>query len=181
VQPIKSSYSNSSNTCVDSAAGVPEGWRESLFREFPLVSDIGLDEVEHHCEWTLQQDRKRLHAMLAAPQPEGKAPVGEVRFDPRPVDVPASIWIDRDVEWITPLADLPIGTQLYASAPPEAKPPACCGGECTGQCDGNPVLQESAREWSLRTAYKVKLDDGTIVEYCRGNKLNRLTGARKDG
>jgi hypothetical protein len=33
---------------------------------FPLFDDDGLDEEKHHCEWTLQQDRKRLHAMLGA-------------------------------------------------------------------------------------------------------------------
>ena len=42
---------------------VPAGLIE---REFPLFDDNGLDENKHHCEWALQQDRKRLHAMLAA-------------------------------------------------------------------------------------------------------------------
>lgn len=32
---------------------------------FPLFDDAGLDEHEHCCEWSLQQDRKRLHASLA--------------------------------------------------------------------------------------------------------------------
>lgn len=35
-----------------------------ILNEFPLLDDEGLDEDKHHCEWTLQQDRKRLHAML---------------------------------------------------------------------------------------------------------------------
>ena len=43
-----------------------QGWRSSLLREFPLLDDAGLNEHEHCCEWALQQDRKRLHAMLAA-------------------------------------------------------------------------------------------------------------------
>ena len=38
---------------------------------FPLFDEEGLDEDEHCCEWSLQQDRKRLHAMLKA------APGGE--------------------------------------------------------------------------------------------------------
>jgi hypothetical protein len=43
---------------------VPVGLIE---REFPLFDDNGLDENKHHCEWALQQDRKRLHAMPAEP------------------------------------------------------------------------------------------------------------------
>ncbi|CAB5224377.1 hypothetical protein UFOVP393_65 [uncultured Caudovirales phage] len=44
---------------------------QQILAAFPLLDDGGLDQEEHHCEWTLQQDRKRLHAMLAAaPQPE---------------------------------------------------------------------------------------------------------------
>ena len=33
--------------------------------EFPLFDDEGLDQEKHHCEWAMQQDRKRLHAALA--------------------------------------------------------------------------------------------------------------------
>lgn len=47
--------------------GKGETLRESLFREFPLLEDHGLDEVEHHCEWNIQQERKRLHALLNKP------------------------------------------------------------------------------------------------------------------
>ena len=36
-----------------------------ILEAFPLLDEEGLDEEKHHCEWTLQQDRKRLHAMLA--------------------------------------------------------------------------------------------------------------------
>lgn len=39
---------------------------EALEQGFPLLSDDGLDEVEHHCEWVIQQERKRLHTILAA-------------------------------------------------------------------------------------------------------------------
>ena len=38
---------------------------EELEREFPLFDDEGLDEIKHHCEWALLQDRKRLHQLLA--------------------------------------------------------------------------------------------------------------------
>ena len=46
--------------------GVPEGWRTELLNHFPLLEDEGLDEGAHHCEWAVQQERKRLHAMLSA-------------------------------------------------------------------------------------------------------------------
>jgi hypothetical protein len=53
-------------------------WRERYYRQhvlkpehvqeilakFPLFDDEGLDEEEHCCEWTLQQERKRLHAII---------------------------------------------------------------------------------------------------------------------
>lgn len=47
-----------------------------LAQEFPLLDDAGLDEAAHHCEWAIQQERKRLHALLTAhrdsnPQEEG--------------------------------------------------------------------------------------------------------------
>jgi len=41
---------------------------EALEHEFPLLPDDGLDEVAHHCEWAIQQDRKRLHALIATHQ-----------------------------------------------------------------------------------------------------------------
>lgn len=46
--------------------GCEMGLVETLEKGFPLLSDEGLDEVEHHCEWAVQQDRKRLHTILAA-------------------------------------------------------------------------------------------------------------------
>lgn len=58
--------------------------------------------------------------ILTAPQQmtaQGEA-VGVIRLDPRPADVPASIWVDREVEWIVPLADLPVGTKLYTGSQP---------------------------------------------------------------
>ena len=36
----------------------------TLRNSFPLLDDNGLDETEHHCEWHIQQQRKRLHAIL---------------------------------------------------------------------------------------------------------------------
>lgn len=36
----------------------------ALRNSFPLLDDNGLDETENHCEWHIQQQRKRLHATL---------------------------------------------------------------------------------------------------------------------
>lgn len=62
------------------AAPVPDAAK--LLSAFPLFDDEGLNENEHCCEWTLQQDRKRLHAMLSAtPQSapvQAAAPVPEI-------------------------------------------------------------------------------------------------------
>lgn len=46
------------------APSVSEEWREKLLAGFPLLDEEGLCQEKHHCEWTLLQDRKRLHAML---------------------------------------------------------------------------------------------------------------------
>ena len=48
----------------------PVAWVEQIMSAFPLFDDKGLDEEKHHCEWTLQQDRKRLHAMLKTTPPQ---------------------------------------------------------------------------------------------------------------
>ena len=50
-------WSNGEEVKRDALAG-------KILGAFPLFDDDGLDEEKHHCEWTLQQDRKRLHAML---------------------------------------------------------------------------------------------------------------------
>ena len=42
---------------------------ERLRSEFPLFDDDGLCEHEHHCEFTLLQERKRLHGMLSETPP----------------------------------------------------------------------------------------------------------------
>lgn len=42
-----------------------EGLVKALEAEFPLLDDNGLDETLHHCEWAIQQERKRLHAALS--------------------------------------------------------------------------------------------------------------------
>jgi hypothetical protein len=44
---------------------------EALRTEFPLFDDEGLDQEKHHCEWSMQHDRKRLHRLLT--KLEGKA------------------------------------------------------------------------------------------------------------
>ena len=40
------------------------GSASKLMREFPLFDESGLDSVEHCCEWSLNEDRKRLHRLL---------------------------------------------------------------------------------------------------------------------
>ncbi len=40
--------------------------RDKLKVCFPLLDEVGLEEEIHCCEWILQQERKRLHAALAA-------------------------------------------------------------------------------------------------------------------
>lgn len=55
---------------------------EALTQEFPLFDDDGLDETEHQCEWAMQQDRKRLHhilAMCSSHQPTGLTRPAEPR------------------------------------------------------------------------------------------------------
>lgn len=37
---------------------------KGLLQDFPLFDEDGLDQVEHCCEWCLNQDRKRLHSWL---------------------------------------------------------------------------------------------------------------------
>ena len=44
---------------------------EALEQGFPLLSDDGLDEVEHHCEWVIQRERKRVHSILATHRKQG--------------------------------------------------------------------------------------------------------------
>lgn len=44
---------------------------EALEQGFPLLSDVGLDEVEHHCEWVIQRERKRVHSILATYRNQG--------------------------------------------------------------------------------------------------------------
>lgn len=53
---------------------------QQILEAFPLVADEGLDQEKHCCEWALQQDRKRLHAMLATPPLPAQEPVGSVRW-----------------------------------------------------------------------------------------------------
>jgi|GEM_PF-6882202 len=36
-----------------------------LFNSFPLLDENGLDSDIHHCEWSIQQERKRLHSIIA--------------------------------------------------------------------------------------------------------------------
>lgn len=50
------------------------GLVKALEKGFPLLSDEGLDEVEHHCEYVIQGERKRVHSILAAHRKGGDAP-----------------------------------------------------------------------------------------------------------
>lgn len=45
---------------------------EQLQSAFPLFDEAGLSETEHHCEWSVLQERKRLHAIL---NPAPAAPI----------------------------------------------------------------------------------------------------------
>lgn len=63
------------------APSVPEEWREKLLLEFPLFDDEGLCQEKHYCEWTLQQDRKRLHALLQSAEGRSSQTHNEVRHD----------------------------------------------------------------------------------------------------
>ena len=38
--------------------------KEDLIRQFPLFDENGLDSEAHCCEWSLNEDRKRLHHLL---------------------------------------------------------------------------------------------------------------------
>lgn len=38
--------------------------KEDLMRQFPLFDENGLDSEAHCCEWSLNEDRKRLHNLL---------------------------------------------------------------------------------------------------------------------
>jgi len=101
---------------------------QEILAAFPLFDEQGLDEEKHHCEWTLLQDRKRLHAMLAAPAAQ-----------PAPVQPVA--WIEHhkggdNLEWDNPGGKC---TPLYTTPP--ARPA--------------PVLE--GRDWSLLEATQESL------------------------
>ena len=42
-----------------------------LAESFPLLDDNGLDADIHHCEWAIQQERKRLHALISTFRTQG--------------------------------------------------------------------------------------------------------------
>lgn len=46
---------------------------DEIRAEFPLFDDADLDQEKHHCEWSVQQDRKRLNTLLDTLQAQ---PVG---------------------------------------------------------------------------------------------------------
>lgn len=90
---------------------VPEEWRLRILSEFPLLDDDGLDQEKHHCEWSIQQDRKRLHSILAGtPQPEGDGWVKCSERLPEPRDsgrkAPNGILVKFDTGRITQIHDI---------------------------------------------------------------------------
>ena len=44
---------------------------DEIFNSFPLLDEAGLDPDIHHCEWSIQQERKRLHALISTYRPQG--------------------------------------------------------------------------------------------------------------
>ena len=71
-------------------AAVPEEWCDKLLAEFPLLDDEGLCQEKHHCEWTLQQDRKRLHTLLQSTPQEPTVPDDRVSQDESTLTMAAS-------------------------------------------------------------------------------------------
>ena len=53
-----------------------------ILEAFPLLDEKGLDQEQHHCEWVLQQERKRLHAMLFNPLQLLAQPEQDLREEP---------------------------------------------------------------------------------------------------
>ena len=71
-----------------------------LYEAAPILDDAGLDEVEHCCEWTLHQERKRVRPILkeAAEEISRLRAVDDLHARGRQAwaDVPdASQWVDE--------------------------------------------------------------------------------------
>lgn len=52
---------------------------QQILEAFPLLEDEDLDQESHHCEWALQQDRKRLHTMLSTLLPPKREPLSDTK------------------------------------------------------------------------------------------------------
>ena len=96
----------------------------TLLNSFPLLNDDGLDETEHHCEWHIQQERKRLHTIvdatrlslsIATPQPSA-VPAGWklVPVEPTPEMVSAA------EEAHMPFGDMDIALRMAILSAPSA-------------------------------------------------------------
>jgi hypothetical protein len=48
---------------------------DEIRAEFPLFDDADLDQEKHHCEWSVQHDRKRLNALLDTLQARAGQPL----------------------------------------------------------------------------------------------------------
>lgn len=58
-------FASTTTSSTPPASPDVEGLVKALEADFPLLDDNGLDETLHHCEWSIQQERKRLHATLS--------------------------------------------------------------------------------------------------------------------
>lgn len=56
---------------ADNAEAALAKMRQDILVAFPLFDAEGLNEVEHHCEWALLQDRTRLHILLTEGENQG--------------------------------------------------------------------------------------------------------------
>ena len=56
---------------ADNAEAALAKMRKEVLAAFPLFDAEGLDEAEHHCEWTLLQERIRLHGILTEGENQG--------------------------------------------------------------------------------------------------------------
>ena len=94
----------------------------TLLNSFPLLNDDGLDVTEHHCEWHIQQERKRLHTIvdaarlslsIATPQPSA-VPDGWKLVPVEPtvgmLDIAVShalaVSLSRDYDWSAYMRDV---------------------------------------------------------------------------
>ena len=64
---------------ADDAEAYAQAQLEKIQSAFPLFDETGLSETEHHCEWSVLQERKRLHAILNPAPATADSDVREVK------------------------------------------------------------------------------------------------------